>query len=807
MFKNYIVSALRNILKNRLYAFINIVGLALGMAVYVFGTVLVDYEKNHDRHFSNVDRIYTPNSLFSPSANIGMRSADTVYAAFGDHVRVGMPELEGIARVRREEFLFSVGEKDFYQDIRFTDPDFTKIFDLNYLAGDHSVLLNPSMLIITESVATRFFGSDDAVGQTIMLDHELAVTVGAVVEDLPANSHFNSSLLGETDFAVVANFKALNSLRGYDPATDWTDISLGNRTYILIPDDKDSAWLEAGLQNLYEQHYSDDRKEFVSGIGIEPLTRANTYLWEATGIPLLTSVSILALLVLVVACVNYTNLATAQSLGRAREVGLRRTLGAERRQLLIQFLSESLVIAMIAMFLALVLLELLIPVFNTSLGKIVELDFSRIVPWLALTVLVVGLASGGYPSYLITRTDPIQALRDGKTGGGAGNFLRSGMIGLQFVIAIFMVAIVMVMYFQNQRVKQTISLFPSEQILVLERLNVEAIEPRLETLRTELKRLPGVANVSYTNQVPFNQSNRTFDAGTTPGDASKTFGMNRVRVDHDFLATFDIPLVAGRDLSREVAQDEVSGPTLPANVLLNELATSQLGFDEPGDAVGSVFFRFGTDGSSQQFTIVGVVEDQNFLGLHNNVKPFMFYVDADRYYGAVRLSPDNINQTIREIEAVWDRVIPDYPMQSKFLDEGFEQVYVIFRSINIALSGFAVLALSLALIGLFGLAAFMAEQRTREIGIRRVLGASVPQLVRLLIWQFSKPVMWALIFALPLAYFSSNLYLNVFSDRIDSPSTVIVIAGLIGVVMAWLIVAVHANWVARTNPIKALRYE
>lgn len=807
MFNNYITTAFRNLVKNRLYALINIVGLAIGLAVFVFGTVLVDYEKSHDRSFANFERIYTPISYFSPSANISVRSADTVYAAFGEHLRAGMPELEGLARVKREEFLFSIGEDDYYQDIRFTDADFTRIFQLTYLEGDASVLLNPSSLLITRSVAEKYFGDGPAVGQTVMLDHTHAMTVAAVVEDLPANTHFNSSVIGETKFEVVANFKALQDLSGYDPAQDWGDLSLGNRTYILLPQDRDETWLRQGVQALYDKHYSEDNKEFISSLDVVPLVYANTYLWDAVGLPLLLSVTIMALLVLVVACVNYTNLAIAQSLGRRREVGLRRTLGAERRQLLVQFLTESVMTAMVAMFIALVALEMLIPVFNQSLGKIVVLDYGSILPWLVATTLIVGIASGGYPAYLITRTDPIEALRDGKGVGRGSSLLRSAMIALQFVIAIFMLATVLVMYFQNQRVKETVNLYPSDQILALERLNVEGIEPRLETLRTELKRLPGVVNVSYTNQVPFYQSNRTFDAGPESGDASNTFSMNRIRIDHDFLKTLDIQLIAGRDLSRNIARDAVRDGTIEVNAIVNELAASRLGFASPEAALGQQFYNFGPDGVTQQFTVVGVMEDQNFLGLHNSVKPFTFYVDDNRYYGAVRIRPTDVAGTLAAIEAVWDRLIPDYPMQSKFLDEQFDEVYVIFRSINLALSAFAVLALSLALIGLFGLAAFMAEQRTREIGIRRVLGASVPQLVRLLIWQFSKPVVWALVLALPLAYVGASLYLDIFADRITLPIGIIALAGLIGIAAAWAIVATHATWVARANPVNALRHE
>ena len=806
MLKNYITIALRNILKNRLYAFINIIGLAIGLTVYVFGSVLVDYERNHDRNFANTDRIYTINSTFSPAANIGIKKADTTYAAFGEFLKTGMPQLEAMARIKRQEFLITIGDDDYYQEIRFADPEFTKIFDLDYIVGDATALNDPSSVIFTRSAAEKFFGSVDVMGRTVLLDHQNSLTVAAVIEDLPANTHFNSSVLGEGDMTVLAPMLALKKLIDYDPALDWGNISLGNRMYLLAPLNHDVADLETSLETTYQQHFPEDSKEFIIEVTMEPLTQANTAFWEGVGLPVIDSISILAVLVLVVACVNYTNLATAQNMGRAREVGLRRTLGAGRRQLLTQFLTESLIVAFIALMIALVLLELIVPFFNQSLGKVVTLDHLAILPWLALTTLAVGLISGGYPAYLITRTTPIDSLKDGNSGGARKSLVRSVMIGLQFVIAIFMLATVMVMYFQNQKVKQTIDLFPTDQILVLERLDVEEIAQQTETLRNELVRLPNIENVSFMSQVPFEQNNSSFEAFVNPGDEATSFSINRIRIDYEFLSTLDVALIAGRNVSREVAMDDPVEGSLQANVLLNELAVDQLGFDSPEAAIGQSFYRV-DDEETTQYTIVGVVENQNFLGFHNQLKPFTFMVQSGQRVGAVRFNPTNVQQTLLDVEAVWDRIIPNYPMQSSFLNETFEGVYGIYRAINIALAAFAALALSLALIGLFGLAAFMAEQRTKEIGIRKIMGASIPQVVRLLIWQFSKPVLWALLIALPLAYFSINLYLDFFSDRIGLPIGIIAIAGMIGVIAAWGIVAMHAASVARSNPILALRYE
>ena len=808
MFRNYIKIALRNILKNRLYAAINIVGLALGFAIYIFGTVLADYERNHDSQFDKVERIYTIGSQFSDTANLSVLGLDGVYTAFAPLLKAGVEEIDAVARTVRREFLLSIGADDYYQNIRFTDPDFVQIFDLDYIEGDASALSDPSAIIFTETTAKKFFGEGPALGKEVALDHTTTLHVGAVVKDLPQDTHFNSSIIGSTGFEALASLQILSRVQDYALEGDWDTLSMGDMTYVLLPEGRDRPWLENQVRSMYEQHYSEDSKEFIVDTPVRHLREVNTFFWEAIGMPVIETIKILGLLVLVIACVNYTNLATAQAIGRGREVGLRRTMGAKRPQLLIQFLTESVTLSFVAMVVAVVLLEFVVPFFNEALGKALTFEYLNILPWLIGSTFAVGIISGAYPAYMITQTTPIEALRDGKSKVGKGKLLRSIMVGVQFAISIFMLATVLVMYFQNQKVKDTGKIFPTEQIFTFQRLNVEGVEGKLETLRAELKNLPGVVNVAYSSHIPFNQSNSTFNIGPTQGDETNAFSVNQVRIDYSFLSTYDIPLVAGRDLSEDITLDRLHDEATQVNVIVNELAVSKLGFASPEAAVGQSFYDFPDEGHSlRQYTIAGVMADQNFLGFHNKVKPYVFFVSGGRYYGSVRISGVGFEQTLEDIQTTWDRVVPDYPLQSEFLTETFEGVYGIYRAMNLALAGFAFFALSLALIGLFGLAAFMAEIRTKEIGIRRVMGAGVAQIVRLLIWQFSRPVVWAVLVALPLAYFGADLYLNFFVDRVKAVEVIIIGAGGISVVCAWLIVAAHAVRIARSNPINALRYE
>jgi len=573
--------------------------------------------------------------------------------------------------------------------------------------------------------------------------------------------------------------------------------------------------LDQKINVIFDNHVDPEMKEkFMSSIRAVPLKSTHSSFWDMIGMPVLESIQILGILVLIVAIVNYTNLATAQSLGRTREVGLRKTLGASRAQLIAQFLTESLTIAFVAMILALVFLEIAIPSFNEATNKSVSLDYLGILPWLFSTTFLVGLVAGAYPSFLITRTTPIEALANLKTKTGKGNLFRSVMIGTQFLLAIFMLAIVLIVFFQNAKVKESSEIFPKDEVLVLKRTAVESIREREDTLRNELLKLNDVSHVTFTAQTPFEQSNNHRSVSLKKGDKENEFSTNLNLVDHDFVGTFDVPLIAGRDFSREISADAMATSDADrANVIVNQLLVNNLGYSNVNEAIGTVFWSDrGEEQPALEYRIIGVMEDQNLLGLHNpdnsKIKSWIFVNSPlPHRYGAVRIRQGASASVISEIEEVWKRVIPDYPIEHDFLDGLFNDIYAIYKIMNGVLAGFAALALLLALIGLFGLAAFMARSRTKEIGVRIVLGASVPQIIRLLLWQFSKPVMWAVLFALPMAYFAANLYLQFFAERINFQIPIIILSGVIAIALACLIIAIHAIKVATNNPVNALRYE
>jgi len=809
MFWNNVKIAIRNLRKYKLYAVINIGGLALGLTIYVFGGLLVSYESTHDAFFKNSERIYTVGSVAAPGLDIGIDFLDAAYSAVGPIIETELSDVDGVARTWGEQYLVTMGSESFYEQIRFADPELLDIFDMEYIHGDSSALNEPTGILISETAAIKYFGTADAIGKTITFDNEFDYYVSAVIQDIPQNSHFKSLPIMEMTMDIVAPLAALTRMRDFDQVGDWNNLSLGNMTYVLLPAALDGEWLQLQMDGIHERLVPDEIREGISAFWVNPLAHANVAIWDSLGMPVIAVIQLLSILVLLIACVNYTNLATAQSLGRSREVGMRKTMGARQSQLLVQFLVESLVIATIAMMIAIAALEFVIPLFNNAAGKVITLDYLRTLPWLIGTTVLVGILAGLYPAWLITRASPIDALRDIARKGKKGSKVRSFMIGTQFAISAFMLSIVAIVYMQNEKVKEASYEFPRSEIYGLSRLGVDSIQERLETLRYELEALPDVDSVAFSSQVPYEQNNSTRNVTAEPGDEAGKFSIQLLRMTPEFLSTYDIPLLAGRNLNRDIANDKlVQEETEVLNVLVNELALDRLGIASPQDAINQRFYDLDDDDPLRELVIVGVVPTQNIVGLFNSEKPWYYTYQPEAFrIASIRVTSGNMMDAVEAIEDVWKRVIPEYPMQGRFLDEVFDDVYKILKFMNMALAGFAFVALSLALVGLFGLAAFMAAQRTKEIGVRKVLGANTMQIARLLVWQFSRPVLWALALALPAAYFAANVYLDFFADRINSPILILLVAGGIAVMFAWGTVAGHAIRIARANPILALRYE
>lgn len=809
MFENYLKISLRALANNKLYAAINILGLAIGLTIYLFSSILADYERSHDTDFANHQRTYTVGAVLSQNASLGVLELDNTYSAVGPLIEAELEEVEAMARTIQREYLVTIGDSHFHEQLIFTDPELLQIFDFNYLSGGPASLSDPKGMVITREMAMKWFGTIDAVGETILLNYDNDLRITGVIENIAKNTHFNALITG-AGLHILAPLVALNRIDGWELEGNWNNISTGNLTYLMTKQPQVLSELNQKVNSVFDRHVDPEmQQQFMSSLRVRELKDANTAVWDMIGMPIIESIKLLGFLILVIAIVNYTNLATAQSMGRAREVGLRKTMGASRAQLMLQFLTESLTIAIISMLLAMMFLELLIPMFNQAASKVVELEYLKILPWLGFTTLSVGIVSGAYPSYLITKSTTLDALKNSHAKGNRGSTFRSTMIGIQFMLSIFMLAMVMIGFFQNQKVKESSNIYPKDQVVLLDKVMVESIFEREDVLRDELLKISGVTSVTFASQVPFNQSNSSTSVTAVKGDEVNKQSINQVNIDHDFIRTFDIPVLAGRDFSRTISADQrTSDDTREANVIINVLAAKRLGYDNAADVVGQSFWGMPGENEAFQYKVVGLIEDQNFLGLHNQIKPWMLSINPRPHrHGAIRIDSESPAKLIAKIEETWKKVIPDYPIEHRFLNDLFNDAYAIYETMNSVFAAFAGIALLLALIGLFGLAAFIARSRTKEIGVRKVLGASLPQIVTLLLWQFSKPVMWATAVALPLSYLASDMYLRFFAERINLQIPLILLAGVIAIILSWAIVAMHAVRVARANPVVALRYE
>ncbi len=807
--------ALKHLAKQRLYALINIVGLALGLGVFLFSTLVVSYEKNHDHMFPQRGHIFTVGSVFAATSGESIREYPNARLAYAPLFAAQIKAAQRVVRSVHREQVLSVNNHHYYQSVRFTDPGFTRLFDFKYLHGNRTALDDPHRLIITATTAKKLFGRVNVLGESVYLDHKLNMQIGAVIEDVAPDSHFNSSFIPNSKLAAIASIDALTELGGFDQQSQWSTLFPNDMTYILLPHNLDKAWLQTQVNAVAARHTPAKELEYISALKVRPLIEANTQIWDSLGFPVLNTIQLLGLLVLLIACANYTNLATAQSFGRTREVGLRKTFGAGQLQLLTQFLLESLMLAAIAMLLAMSAIELVLPSYNHWTGKNLSLDYFEILPKLVLTTIIMALLAGAYPAYLITRHNPIDALHHMPLKGGKGSRFRNLMITTQFAISTFILALVMIIYFQNIKIQSFSEEFPKFTVAVLARVDRPEILEKHQTLKQQLKALPSVQNVTFSSGVPFSVSDGSRSVTAKEGDKKSAFKLRMVSVDADFISTYGIKLLAGRPFDMNIANDNFAQETRQLNLVVNQLAAQKLGFYNKGKTdnnqiIGKTFYKIADDKNPdpRQYKIIGLMPDQYFLGLHQKMPPLAFFIKPQSHkYASVRINDKNSNQTLSEIDQVWSSVISGYPIQRTWLDSYFKLFFRIPLMINQVIAIFASVALALALTGLFGLAAFMAQRRSKEIGLRKIMGASISQIVRLLIWQFSLPVIWSLLIAIPLAYFASAIYLDFFQEQISFVIPIIILASIIGILTAWCIIAIHAIHVANATPMQSLRCE
>lgn len=818
MLYSYWITALRNLKKRLFSTIVQSLGLAVGLAVFILVLAIASYEENFDTFFAKSDRIYTVYVEVKPESGFGLKSTDGVYTALQPVLPIDIPDIERSARLMGREQLVKSGELKFYESMLFADPDFLDIFDLEFIYGAaSSALQDPNSVILSESIASKYFGDTNPLGETITVEnrHELQVT--GVFSNLPQNSHFMSSITREGSFDIIATSGALVRIGDFDPQGSWTSLSSNNMTYILLPEGADPQEFEERLDIISTKYMNDEAKEYMSGFGLRSLRNMNLFIWETTGIPALAAIRLLGLIILLIAGLNYTTLAAARGLSRLREVGLRKSIGATRGQLIFQFLIESIAIALIALIIAVALTKLLIPGIGQLIGRTISLQLLKspaTLGGLLLLALVTGLFAGGYPTLMISRVKITHALR-GETGRiGKRNVIRNVLLVIQYTSAFVLVIAVMVTFAQNQKLQTGAFSSLKDRIVNVRRMSNTNIAPHYDVLRKEWQAIPAVELVTVSSQVPFDQRHDMVRISPISGDESRKVDIRRIDIGEDFAAVYDLDLLAGRHLSLEYGEDtyrlneddEYAQPMV--NTVINMRVVTALGYESPEDAIGKFMYEVGDEAADVTYRIVGVAEDVNFLGLHNQIHPTTFFMPEEvPQIASIRISIKDLPTTLSQIDAVWNRILPEYPIDRTFLDDSFHDIFSIFQGINAALAAFSVIGVSLAFFGLLGMTIFLTETRTKEIGVRKVLGGSVVSLIRMLTWQISRPVLIALIIAGPLAYFAMSTYLNFFTDRVALSLFFFLKIAVVVIIFAWLIVGIQAYRVSNTNPAEALRYE
>ena len=831
MWRNYWTVAVRALAKNKTYSIINIAGLAIGMAACIMILLYINYERSYDTWLPDAANTYElqawyPHPKDGEPALLQMTAYVSKTAAMKD-----FPQIEHAAYVQDNEPVFvKDGQAQSTKNWYFTDDDFLKVVNLPLIAG--GTLNAPETAVITRSEALKRFGSDQVVGKTMTIitrgvRHDLKIT--GLLEDLPKNSSLKMDAVIRLDFnqfyADAPNFLTgcWGCQSGYvfvkmRPGTDVRQIEAQMPAWEKrnIPDEMNGD-IKYNAGQDEDWHFVNIRDIHLGKAQDSSMTPGNDRRSIAT-------FAIIAMLILGMAVVNFTNLATARASQRAREVALRKVLGATRRQLIVQFVAESTFISGLAMLLALALVELLVRPFAAFLDADIALSyFGRggvLLPAVALALLV-GIVSGLYPAFFLSRFQPAQVLKANRSAAetpGSGR-IRAILVVFQFAVSIGLIICTAVIYGQTVFARTVDPGYKRDHILQVEELGRAQLWPKAEMIVQQMERVPGVKAAALTDiGVNTNNQSNTF---IIPPHSNTQVLIGQYNVGADYLNAMGLTLKAGRwfdpnrpldDMTVPYPQNESVEKAIAArgvNVVINEYAARKLGFRTPQDAVGQIVRGklLSDDDGIMNITIIGVVGDTRFRTVRTPIEPMMFHkVTAGPGWLIVRYNGDPA--TVKAaIEHQWKQITNEVPFNAKFSEDIMGEMYKKEDARAQSFAAFSVLAVLIGCLGLFGLAAFTAERRTKEIGIRKVLGARTRDIVRLLVWQFSRPVIIANVIAWPIAWWMMRDWLNGFDERIALTPVPFLVAAVIALGIAIATVAGHAVKVARANPINALRYE
>lgn len=793
MLKNYFKIAFRNLWKHKVFSLINILGLTVGMSACLLISMYVHFELTYDAFHSKADRIYrVVTDIKTPSETI---HAGITSWAYAPAMKQDFPEVESFARINGGSFLVRKGDIKFQEEATvFADSSLFRVFDFKLVKGDPGTALKePLSIVFTEKAAKKYFGDSDPIGQTLLLSGDrLPAKVTGVMQDMPENSQIK----GDMFISMATMTQRFN--RGVDE--EWGNF--GATSYVLLKPGTNSKAFEKKLPAFMERRAGKLMQEAKMRytLFLEPLRDVHLHstrdVAEKGSMNNVYVFSVVAVFILLIACINFVNLTTARSAERAREVGIRKVVGAARSLLARQFVSESVMLCLIAFLFSIMLSAGLVPLFNNLAGKVVVTglfaDPSFLV-YMFLAAIVIGVLAGIYPALVLSSFEPVTVLKGRFTTSVKGILLRKGLVTVQFAISIALIIATMVVFIQMRYMRNRDLGFSKDQMLVI---NTEG-DPKRAAFKESLVGLAGVKSSAASSSVPGSFNPGAYSEIENKSGDLQVANLDLYFVDFDYIPQFGLKMAAGRAFSKKFGTDTTQA------MVVNEAASRLLGYARPEEALGRRFRQWGREG-----TIIGVVKDFHFRSLQENIKPLTMRIEPrSSDLVSVKIEGGRLKETVAAIEEKWKGLMPDRPFSYYFMDEFFDRQYRSEERFEKLFLNFAILAIFISCLGLLGLASYSTMQRTKEIGVRKVMGASVASIVALLSRDFLKLVLIAFVVASPVAYFGMERWLQNFAYRTDIYWWVFALAAVLSTAIAFATVSFQSIKAAIMNPVKSLRSE
>jgi putative ABC transport system permease protein len=793
MLKNYFKTSFRYFWNNKVFSFINIVGLTTGICVCFFALLYVQFELSRDGYNQQADNIYRLVTDVKTPSGINYESTS---APVSPAMKTAFPEIKDIARVFMDDMVLQSNPNNAAkEEIAYADSSVFKVFTWPLLRGSIGHIFDaPNNVVLSETAVKKYFGNNDPLGQTMLINGKTKATVTGVMKDIPYNSHLRVDFL----FSITT---LLNDNWNHDWAR------YGFYTYLLLQPGQSAINLQAKLPAFLNANIS--QSAFKPTLLLEPLKRVYLYgkpRGHRTGASASGSItnvyviSIIAVLVLFIACFNFINLTTAFSLQRAKEIGIRKVLGGSKGQLMLQFFIDAIVLCLVAFMIALLFATLLLPTFNQLVGTIIaDSIFNNLqnVLWLLLLAILVGVLSGAYPALFLSGFNPISSLKGKTTSSGTGLILRRSLVVAQFSISIFLILVTTVVYMQLNFMQNQSLGFQKDHKLVVDYQFNYSVNQHIESVRQQLAAIPGVGLVSFSSSIPGTSNNQFNTVIENSNGENQSLKPDIYFIDDLFLKQFKIDVIAGRGFRKNLDADSMR------SMLINQAMLKSLGFKNASDAIGKRFTQL-----FHQGTIVGVIKDFHNHSFLENIQPLTIRFDAGHLTNVViDITSTDVKSTVEKLESSWKNMLPGVPFVYFFADEAYNQQYIAQQRFGNIFTSFAVIAILISCLGLLGLSAFNTAQRKKEIGIRKVLGASVASIMTMLSADFVKLILIALLLASPLSWWAMNSWLQTFAYRINIPLWVFFSSGLLAIAIALLTISFQSIKAALVNPVKSLRSE